>query len=142
MHIAAVTLPPAPLPSSYLTSHRYTHNMFSSAHFVRTYLGLRGPAMVISTATAPPAKASASAARFIEAGFCDAAVVGGVDSLCLTAILYGFARCGLMSSGLCRPCDGDRDGLTLSEAAGFASTGKIRACGSARSSGVIGLRGE
>ena len=30
------------LPSSYLAAHRYTHNMFSAAHFVRTYLGLRG----------------------------------------------------------------------------------------------------
>ena len=50
------------LPSSYLTSHRYTHNMFSSAHFVRTYLGLRGPAMVISTACSSSAKAFATAA--------------------------------------------------------------------------------
>jgi len=107
------------LPSSYLTSQRYTHNMFSSAHFVRTYLGLRGPAMVISTACSSSAKAFATAARFIEAGFCDAAVVGGVDSLCLT-ILYGFASLQLMSSGLCRPFDGDRDGLTLGESAGFA----------------------
>jgi 3-oxoacyl-[acyl-carrier-protein] synthase I len=107
------------LPSSYLTSQRYTHNMFSSAHFVRTYLGLRGPAMVISTACSSSAKAFASAARFIEAGFCDAVVVGGVDSLCLT-ILYGFASLELMSSGPCRPCDEDRDGLTLGESAGFA----------------------
>ena len=107
------------LPSSYLTSHRYTHNMFSSAHFVRTYLGLRGPAMVISTACSSSAKAFASAARFIEAGFCDAAVVGGVDSLCLT-ILYGFTSLGLTSSIPCRPCDENRDGLTLGESAGFA----------------------
>jgi 3-oxoacyl-[acyl-carrier-protein] synthase-1 len=107
------------LPSSYLTFHRYTHNMFSSAHFVRTYLGLRGPAMVISTACSSSAKAFATAARLIEAGFCDAAVVGGVDSLCLT-ILYGFASLGLMSSGPCRPSDEDRDGLTLGESAGFA----------------------
>jgi 3-oxoacyl-[acyl-carrier-protein] synthase-1 len=107
------------LPSSYVTSHRYTHNMFSSAHFVRTYLGLRGPAMVISTACSSSAKAFASAARFIEAGFCDAAVVGGVDSLCLT-ILYGFTSLGLTSSNPCRPCDENRDGLTLGESAGFA----------------------
>jgi len=107
------------LPSSYLTSHRYTQNMFSSAHFVRTYLGLRGPAMVISTACSSSAKAFASAARFIEAGFCDAAVVGGVDSLCLT-ILYGFSSLGLTSSNPCRPCDENRDGLTLGESAGFA----------------------
>ena len=107
------------LPSSYLTSQRYTHNMFSSAHFVRTYLGLRGPAMVISTACSSSAKAFATAARFIEAGFCDAAVVGGVDSLCLT-ILYGFASLELMSSSPCRPCDENRNGLTLGESAGFA----------------------
>jgi 3-oxoacyl-[acyl-carrier-protein] synthase I len=125
------------LPSSYLTSHRYTHNMFSSAHFVRTYLGLRGPAMVISTACSSSAKAFASAARFIEAGFCDAAVVGGVDSLCLT-ILYGFASLGLTSSGLCRPCDGGRDGLTLGEAAGFALLEKSEHAGR---TGAVALLG-
>jgi 3-oxoacyl-[acyl-carrier-protein] synthase I len=107
------------LPSSYLASQRFTHNMFSAAHFVRAYLGLRGPAMVISTACSSSAKAFATAARFIEAGFCDAAVVGGVDSLCLT-ILYGFASLGLTSSGPCRPSDENRDGLTLGESAGFA----------------------
>ena len=123
MPIAAVTL-----PSSYLTSHRYTHNMFSSAHFVRTYLGLRGPAMVISTACSSSAKAFATAARFIEAGFCDAAVVGGVDSLCLT-ILYGFASLELMSSGPCRPCDENRNGLTLGESAGFALLEKSKHAG-------------
>jgi 3-oxoacyl-[acyl-carrier-protein] synthase I len=125
------------LPSSYLTSHRYTHNMFSSAHFVRTYLGLRGPAMVISTACSSSAKAFATAARFMEAGFCDAAVVGGVDSLCLT-ILYGFASLELMSSGPCRPCDENRNGLTLGESAGFALLEKSE---HAARSGAVALLG-
>jgi 3-oxoacyl-[acyl-carrier-protein] synthase-1 len=107
------------LPASYLTRYRYTHNMFSVAHFVRSYLGLKGPAMTISTACSSSAKVFATAARFIEAGFCDAAVVGGVDSLCLTT-LYGFAALELTSSGLCRPCDEHRDGLSLGESAGFA----------------------
>jgi 3-oxoacyl-[acyl-carrier-protein] synthase-1 len=107
------------LPTPYLTRYRYTHNMFSVAHFVRSYLGLKGPAMTISTACSSSAKVFATAARFIEAGFCDAAVVGGVDSLCLTT-LYGFAALELTSSGPCRPCDADRDGLTLGESAGFA----------------------
>jgi 3-oxoacyl-[acyl-carrier-protein] synthase-1 len=107
------------LPASYLTRHRYTHNMFSAAHFVRAYLGLRGPAMVISTACSSSAKAFTTAARFIAAGYCDAAVVGGVDSLCQT-ILYGFASLELMSPSPCRPCDEDRDGLSLGESAGFA----------------------
>ena len=125
------------LPSSYLTSHRYTQNMFSSAHFVRAYLGLRGPAMVISTACSSSAKAFATAARFIEAGFCDAAVVGGVDSLCLT-ILYGFASLGLMSSGPCRPCDEHRDGLTLGESAGFALLEKTEHAGQPGAVALLG----
>jgi 3-oxoacyl-[acyl-carrier-protein] synthase I len=125
------------LPSSYLTSHRYTHNMFSSAHFVRTYLGLRGPAMVISTACSSSAKAFATAARFIETGFCDAAVVGGVDSLCLT-ILYGFASLELMSSGPCRPCDEDRDGLTLGESAGFGLLEKSEHAGQPGAVALLG----
>ena len=116
------------LPPMYLTTHRYTHNMFSPAHFVRTYLGLQGPAMVISAACSSSTKAFATAARFIEAGWCDAAVVGGVDSLCLT-ILYGFASLELMSSSPCRPCDKDRDGLTLGESAGFALLEKAEHAG-------------
>lgn len=107
------------LPAAYVTNHRYTHNMFSVAHFVRSCLGLKGPSTTISTACSSSAKVFATAARLIEAGFCDAAIVGGVDSLCLTT-LYGFTSLGLTSSTPCRPCDADRDGLTLGESAGFA----------------------
>jgi len=125
------------LPTSYLTGYRYTHNMFSVAHFVRTYLGLKGPAMVISTACSSSAKAFATAARFIEAGFCDAAVVGGVDSLCQT-ILYGFASLELLARGPCRPCDEERDGLTLGEAAGFALLEKSGGAGHAGAVALLG----
>ena len=52
-------------------------------------LGLTGPSWVVSTACSSSAKVFAAAARLIEAGLVDAAVVGGVDSLCLTT-LYGF----------------------------------------------------
>jgi 3-oxoacyl-[acyl-carrier-protein] synthase I len=125
------------LPASYLPRYRYTHNMFSVAHFVRANLDLKGPAMVISTACSSSAKVFATAARLIEAGFCDAAVVGGVDSLCLT-VLYGFASLELLSSGPCRPCDEDRDGLTLGEAAGFALLEKA---GPAAPAGAVALLG-
>jgi 3-oxoacyl-[acyl-carrier-protein] synthase I len=125
------------LPASFLPRYRYTHNMFSVAHFVRAYLGLRGPAMVISTACSSSAKAFATAARFIEAGFCDAAVVGGVDSLCQT-ILYGFASLELLACGPCRPCDEERDGLTLGESAGFALLEKS---GRAGHPGAVALLG-
>ncbi len=106
------------LPTWYTSRYRYTHNMFSLGHFVRTCLGLEGPSMVISTACSSSAKVFATAARLMQAGLCDAAIVGGVDSLCLTT-LYGFSALQLLSSGPCRPCDEDRDGLSLGEAAGY-----------------------
>src|SRR5258708_21879761 len=55
----------------------------------------------------------------IAAGVCDAAVVGGVDSLCLMT-LYGFHSLGLTSAGPCRPYDVDRDGISIGEGGGFA----------------------
>ncbi len=55
----------------------------------------------------------------IEAGLCDAAVVGGADSLCLTT-LYGFHALALNAPGPCRPFDAARDGISIGEAAGFA----------------------
>lgn len=107
------------LPGWFTARYRYTHNMFSLGHFVRACLGLRGPALVISTACSSSAKVFATAARYLQAGLCDAAIVGGVDSLCLTT-LYGFSALQLLSAHPCRPCDEDRDGLSLGEAAGYA----------------------
>ena len=106
------------LPGWYTTRYRYTHNMFSLGHFVRTCLGLQGPAMVVSTACSSSAKVFATAARFMQAGLCDAVIVGGVDSLCHTT-MYGFSALQLLSTDPCRPCDEDRDGLSLGEAAGY-----------------------
>jgi 3-oxoacyl-[acyl-carrier-protein] synthase-1 len=74
--------------------------------------------MVISTACSSSAKVFASAYRSIEAGFCDSAVVGGVDSLCLTT-LYGFNALQLISRDICQPWDKERNGINIGEAAGF-----------------------
>jgi len=95
---------------------RRTHNTFSVVDYVRTRLGLEGPAAAISTACSSSAKAFASAARYIEAGLIDAAVVGGVDTLCLTT-LYGFNSLQLLSAQPCRPYDAQRDGISIGEAA-------------------------
>jgi 3-oxoacyl-[acyl-carrier-protein] synthase I len=96
-----------------------THNTFSVADFARRLLGLQGPAVVVSSACSSSAKVFASAQRMIAAGLIDAAVVGGVDSLCLTT-LYGFNSLGLMSARACRPFDAARDGISIGEAAAFA----------------------
>jgi 3-oxoacyl-[acyl-carrier-protein] synthase-1 len=105
------------LPPDY--RYTQTHNTFSLADFVRRYLGLQGPALVVSSACSSTAKVFGNAARMIAAGACDAAVVGGVDTLCLTT-LYGFHSLELTSRGPCRPFDAERDGLSIGEGAGFA----------------------
>jgi 3-oxoacyl-[acyl-carrier-protein] synthase-1 len=96
-----------------------TQNIFSVAAFVAQRLGLRGPAVAISTACSSSAKVFAAARRAIAAGACDAAVVGGVDSLCLTT-LYGFNSLQLISPDVCRPADSARSGISIGEAGGFA----------------------
>lgn len=104
------------LPNDF--DYRTTHNTFSIAEYVRTRLGLAGPCAAISTACSSSAKAFASAARLIEAGVIDAAVVGGVDTLCLTT-LYGFNSLQLLSPEPCRPYDEARVGISIGEAAAF-----------------------
>ena len=105
------------LPADFI--YRTTHNVFSVADFTRHYFGLTGPAAVVSSACSSSARVFGSARRMIASGLIDAAVVGGVDSLCLTT-LYGFNSLGLMSAEACRPFDAQRDGISIGEAAAFA----------------------
>lgn len=100
-------------------NYRTTQNIFSLGDFVARALDLEGPVQVISTACSSSAKVFAAAYRHMAAGLCDAAVVGGVDSLC-GMTLYGFNSLQLVSTSPCRPADVNRDGLSIGEAAGFA----------------------
>ncbi len=104
-----------PAPLNYAGSH----NAYSLAAFTRQVLGLEGPAAVVSSACSSSAKVFGSAQRMIAAGLVDAAVVGGVDSLCLTT-LYGFHSLQLVSRQPCKPFDITRDGISIGEAAAFA----------------------
>ena len=99
--------------------YQRTHNVASLSTYLRQRLGIAGPSFVVSCACASTAKTFGSAARMIEAGMCDAAIVGGADSLCLTT-LYGFHALGLNAPGPCRPFDAARNGISIGEAAGFA----------------------
>lgn len=96
-----------------------THNTYALGDFVRARLALAGPAYVVSAACATTAKVFANAARMIAAGVCDAAIVGGADTLCSTT-LYGFHALSVMSPEPCRPFDAERNGISIGEAAGFA----------------------
>lgn len=105
-----------PLPDDYLMSHNDNHQAIAA--FTQKFLGLSGPSYTISTACSSSAKALIDAKQLIETGFCDAVVVGGVDTLCLIS-LNGFEAMQLVSRAPCRPCDADRTGLSIGEAAGF-----------------------
>jgi 3-oxoacyl-[acyl-carrier-protein] synthase-1 len=96
-----------------------THNPYSLAAFVRAYFGLRGPAVSVSSACSSGAKVFGSARRMLETGLIDVALVGGVDTLCLTT-LYGFNSLELLSPEPCKPFDVARNGISIGEAAAFA----------------------
>ena len=113
------------LPADY--RYETTHNLDATTEFVRKLLGLTGPAMTISTACSSSAKVFCLAERFIRLGLIDAAVVGGVDSLCHTT-LYGFTALQLVAPDACRPFDVSRRGLSIGEAAGFALVERSSTC--------------
>ncbi len=95
-----------------------THDLQALPRYVRARLGLRGPALAVSTACTSGARTFLEAATLIEAGLADAVVAGGVDTLCRMT-LHGFASLELLSRGPCRPCAADRDGISIGEAAGL-----------------------
>ncbi|MDQ3187407.1 MAG: beta-ketoacyl-[acyl-carrier-protein] synthase family protein [Pseudomonadota bacterium] len=105
------------LPASF--DYAATLNNFSAPSLVAQAVGATGPTFAISTACSSSAKVFAAAARLMRAGWIDAAVVGGVDSLCLTT-LCGFASLELLSNAPCRPFDRARSGISIGEGAGFA----------------------
>jgi 3-oxoacyl-[acyl-carrier-protein] synthase-1 len=115
-----------------------THNSFSLADFVQRYFGLHGPAVAVSAACSSSAKVFGNAARMMAAGVCDAAVVGGVDTLCLTT-LYGFHSLELTSHGPCRPFDAARDGISIGEGAGFALLERVGARTDAGAKRLLGV---
>jgi len=95
------------------------HTLHSLGDFVAHALGLAGICMTTATACSSSAKVFAQAQRLIALGLADAAVVGGVDTLC-GSVLFGFNSLALVSSEPCRPFAVDRHGISLGEAAGFA----------------------
>ena len=95
------------------------HAPHSLAAFVAVALALEGPCLTVSTACSSSAKVFASAERMLRLGLIDAAVVGGVDTLC-DSVLFGFNALELVSPEPCRPFDAARNGISIGEAAGFA----------------------
>ncbi|MCB2254850.1 beta-ketoacyl-[acyl-carrier-protein] synthase family protein [Pseudomonas chlororaphis] len=86
------------------------------ANFLADWLGLSGPAYVISTACTSSARALMSARRLLDLGLCDAVLCGGVDSLCKLT-LNGFSALEAVSAQRCNPFSVNRDGINIGEAA-------------------------
>jgi 3-oxoacyl-[acyl-carrier-protein] synthase-1 len=102
------------------------HTPHSLTAFVAEATGIAGPALTISTACSSSAKVFASAERLIRLGLADAALVGGVDTLC-DSVLFGFNALELVSKQPCRPFDARRNGISIGEAAAFALLERVEA---------------
>lgn len=105
--------------------------MASPAATLASVLGVTGPAYVHSSACASSSKAMASAARLINMGLCDAALTGGVDSLCAFTVA-GFAALESVSAARCNPFSANRNGINIGEGAALFLMSKIEAAVSLR----------
>jgi 3-oxoacyl-[acyl-carrier-protein] synthase-1 len=100
-------------PNGFAYSQQEPGNL---ALFVADLLALRGPAYTVHTACSSSGKAIASAQRLIRAGLCDAAIVGGADSLCGTT-LHGFFALEALSQRPLNAFSANRDGTCIGEGA-------------------------
>lgn len=100
-------------PSKY---HYRQQEMGAPADFVSKYFGLTNLSINVSTACSSSAKVFSTARDLIYSGFCDAAIVGGADSLCRMT-LNGFSSLESVSQSICNPFSANRDGITIGEAA-------------------------
>lgn len=103
------------------TMEEFTRNpdvidMSTPALFLRSRLGLEGPALAVSTACSSGVKVFASARKLIASGVCDAVVTGGADSFA-RVVMRGFDSLEVISRSLTRPLGKGRDGINLGEGA-------------------------
>lgn len=104
------------LPEEYdLWKH---HTYGATLHVVRELTGATGPAWVVSTACTSSAKPLGTAARLMEAGLIDAAIVGGIDTLC-SMTLQGFHALSALSTQLTKPFSAERRGINIGEGGAF-----------------------
>lgn len=96
--------------------HFKQQDMGGAAELLRLMLELEGPSFVISTACTSSANAFASAQRLLALDFCDAVIVGGVDTLCQMTV-QGFTALASVSDEQCQPFSKNRQGINIGEAA-------------------------
>jgi len=101
------------MPPAY---HYRQQEIGTAAEFAARYLKLTGLRYTISTACSSSGKAFGSARRLLAAGRCDAAIVGGVDSLCKLT-LNGFDALESLAPERCNPFSAHRRGINIGEGA-------------------------
>jgi 3-oxoacyl-[acyl-carrier-protein] synthase II len=78
--------------------------------------GFQGPCECLTTACASGTHSIGLAARWIQWGICDAAIVGGTEAAITPVALGAFSRMKALSpSGVSRPFDEARDGFVIAE---------------------------
>jgi len=92
------------------------HDFNALGELYARHLGIEGPVYVVSSACSSSGKVHASAMRMMRAGLIDAALVGGIDSLCRMT-LHGFRGLGILSEAACKPFAQDRSGINIGEGA-------------------------
>jgi len=113
--------------NSYPETYDYRQQEIGScSEFLAQFAGITGINYTISTACSSSGKAIAAAYRLIKAGYCDAVVVGGSDSLC-ELTLNGFDSLDLLSPSICNPFSINRRGLNIGEGAALFILSKIPA---------------
>ncbi|MBX2813217.1 MAG: beta-ketoacyl-ACP synthase [Myxococcales bacterium] len=105
------------LPKDY--NYKTQHTFGAALEIIRHLTGAKGPGWVVSTACTSSAKTFGSAARMIATDIIDAAIVGGVDTLCAMT-LCGFGSLGALSQTPCRPFSEKPSGINIGEGGALA----------------------
>jgi 3-oxoacyl-[acyl-carrier-protein] synthase-1 len=114
------------LPSGY--DFRRQHTYGAVLDVVKRLAGVSGPSWMISTTCTSSAKPLASAMRLIECGVIDAALVGGIDTLCAMT-LTGFNSLAALSDEHCRPFSSERKGINIGEGGSFLLVERVQTAG-------------
>jgi len=88
----------------------------ATAPFAARLIGAFGPTYTVSTACTSGAKALLAARRLLDLGLCDAALAGGVDTLCRLTVC-GFTALESAAPERCNPMSRNRRGTNIGEGA-------------------------
>lgn len=114
------------LPSGY--DFRRQHTYGAILDVVRRLTGVSGPSWMVSTTCTSSAKPLASAMRLIQTNVIDAAIVGGIDTLCAMT-LTGFNSLAALSDEVCRPFSSERKGINIGEGGSFLLVERVNSAG-------------